>query len=62
MSPALVRVMLIVGIILIVAAAVSHYALRAQVFPHFNLVLGVVGVIVAAIGVLGMVMARGNAS
>lgn len=55
MNPALDRVLLIIGIIVIVVAVIAHYALRVQIFPHFNIVLGVVGVIIAAIGVFGMV-------
>jgi len=62
MNPTVGRVLLIVGIVVAVAAVILHVMLTSvQVFPKFNVVLGVVGVIIAGIGVFGMVSKRRGA-
>jgi uncharacterized membrane protein len=38
------------GIIIVALGVVLHYALTIEIFPHFNVVIGVIGLIVAAIG------------
>lgn len=53
MNPANGRVLLIIGVVVVVVAVVAHFALTAmnvQVFPHFSVFLGAIGVIVAAVG------------
>jgi hypothetical protein len=61
MNPSIGRVLVIIGIVLVVAAVIAHFALTVEIFPHFNVVLGVIGVIVAAAGVYGMVSKSRNA-
>ncbi len=56
MNPAIGRVLLVLGLILAVVAVILHFVLTSvQIFPKFNVVLAVVGVIIAGIGVFGMV-------
>jgi hypothetical protein len=55
MNSALGRVLLVIGVVLVVAGAIVHFAVRVNIVPHFSIILGVVGVIVAGLGVYGMV-------
>jgi hypothetical protein len=56
MNPTISRVLIVVGLLVAIVAVVLHQVLTSvEIFPKFNVVLGVVGVIIAAIGVFGMV-------
>ena len=45
------------GVVLLAIAAVLHFVQVVNIFPHFTVVLGVVGVVVAVSGIMGMVTA-----
>ena len=47
-----------IGVVLVVVGAILHFSPGLNVFPHFTVVLGVVGVIVALAGLMGIVTAR----
>ncbi len=61
MSKNLSLVLVIVGIIVIAFGAVSHYILKVTIFPHFSVALGVVGLVVAAVGAWGAMSGRQSA-
>jgi uncharacterized membrane protein len=54
MNPALGRVLLIIGVVLLVVAFIFHVAVRVLILPHFSIFLGVIAVVVAAIGAYDM--------
>lgn len=53
--------LLVVGIIVIAIGLVVHYTLTVAVVPHFSVILGVIGAIVAAVGVWGFMSGRQSA-
>lgn len=53
--------LLVAGIIIVVLGLVVHFALKVTVVPHFSVIVGIIGAIVAAIGVWGFVSGRQNA-
>ena len=54
MNATLSAVLLAIGVVLVIAGLIVHFAVKVSVVPHFSIILGVVGVIVAGIGVYGM--------
>lgn len=54
MSRSLSLTLVIVGVVLIVIAAIEHFALRVTMLPHLAIYLGVIAVIVLGIGAYGM--------
>ena len=58
MSKGLSMALVAIGVILIIAGLLLHYVLTFSVFPHFNVVLGVIGLIIAAVGAWGLWSAR----
>jgi hypothetical protein len=46
--------LLVAGVVLLVVAAVEHFALRVEVIPHLAIFLGVIAVILLAVGGLGL--------
>ena len=61
MNSALSRVLLVIGVVLVVAGAIVHFAVSVKIVPHFSIILGVVGVIIAGLGVYGMVAKSASA-
>ncbi len=61
MSTGLSLGLLIAGIAIIVIGLVIHVALTASIIPHFNVVIGIIGTIIAAIGAWGFTSGRQNA-
>lgn len=53
--------LVIVGIIIVVLGVILHFALKTEVFPHFNSVVAVVGVVLALVGAWGMFSGRQTA-
>lgn len=50
----------VVGVILVIVALAIHYVIKGlTLFPHASLIIGVIGVVVAVVGV---VMARPRAA
>lgn len=54
MSKGLSTGLLVAGLILIVLGALEHWVLKITVVPHFSVILGAVGLIVATIGAWGL--------
>jgi hypothetical protein len=53
MSKGLATGLLVVGIIIIVLAVLEHFVFKINVMQHFSTIIGVVGLVVAAIGAWG---------
>lgn len=43
------------GVILLLISALTHFAVHAQILPHFSLIMGVIALAVVALGGFGMV-------
>jgi len=61
MSKSLSLGLLIAGIVVIVVGVIAHFELSVAIFPHFSIVLGVIGLIVAAAGAWGFMSGRQSA-
>lgn len=49
------RSLVIVGVILVIVALAIHYAIKGMtLFPHASLTIGVIGIVVAVVGVVMM--------
>lgn len=60
MSKGLATGLLVVGIIIIALGGLEHFVFKVYVMQHFSTIIGVVGLVVAAIG--AWVFLRGNQS
>lgn len=58
MSKTLALVLVVVGIVLIVAAVIEHFAVSTLLIPHLGIYLIVLGVILGGLGAWGMMRAR----
>ncbi|HEU5344291.1 MAG TPA: hypothetical protein VFX31_10795 [Ktedonobacterales bacterium] len=53
------QALIVVGVIIIVLAAVIHWIITGfTLFPHAALVIGIIGAVVAALGVMMMMRPR----
>jgi len=58
MSRGLALGLVIVGVILIAIAVIEHFVVSTLIVPHLGIYLAVLGVIVAGVGIWGMVSNR----
>lgn len=54
MSRGLSTGLLVAGLIIIVLGVLEHFVLKIAVVNHFSIILGVIGLIVAAVGAWGL--------
>lgn len=53
------QALIVVGVIIIILAAVIHWVITGvTLFPHAALVIGIIGAVVAALGIIMMVRPR----
>jgi hypothetical protein len=55
------QILVAVGVLVVIIGAVEHFFLRTEVIPHLAIILGVIGVLVAAGGVFGIVTSKTGA-
>ncbi len=54
MTKQLSMVLLGLGAVVVLVSLLTHFFLKANIFPHFSIVIGVLGLILAAIGGFGI--------
>ncbi len=54
--------LIVIAVVLVVFGLAEHYFFRITIVPHLAIILGVVAVVLAAVGIYGMMSSQGATS
>ena len=55
------QILLVIGMLVLIIAAVEHLFVKTLIVPHLAIILGVIGVLLLAGGIYGMVSRKARA-
>ena len=62
LSRGLSLTLIVIAVVLVVFGLAEHYFFRITIVPHLAIILGVLAVVLAAVGIYGMMGSQGAAS
>jgi hypothetical protein len=61
MKQSTAQILLVIGVLILIIAATEHLYVKVLIVPHLAIILGIIGVLLLAGGIYGMVSRKAGA-